>query len=109
MKPFKKFRDLFQEKEPSPPSGGYDPQVVKFFLSDGVSRLKRLHLAFKVLLSNRYRLLLALRDFEEKMAQGLLPAEALKLAVMRLFEESREMVQCLNDLSGERYLWLYAV
>ncbi len=89
--------------------GSYDPQLVQFLLSEDFSRLKRLNLAFKALVFQRYQLILAFNDFEERLVQGLLKGKGLEETLAQLQGQGEELLLLLNDLAPGRFLWLLAL
>ncbi|MBA2849569.1 hypothetical protein G4V39_08595 [Thermosulfuriphilus ammonigenes] len=95
---------LFSKEEKSPPEEG---QLARLFLGGGSPGLKRRNIALMDFLETRLLSLQVLEEIRFRLSRGTKPGW-LKSRFEDLIFELKNNVRILNDLTENRYAWLFA-
>lgn len=99
----------FQKKNPGSLGEGYDPALVRFFMSDEFHQLEKKYNAFKALLSHNNAVLNLMSELQERVASQLITLPYFNKEVIHLLEKMDTFIQALNALSKSKYRWLEEV
>lgn len=97
------------KKEAGSLGEGYDPGLVRFFMSDEFHQLEKRYNAFKVLLTHNNNVLNSISDIQERVASQLITLPYFNKEITNLLNQMDTFVEALNDLSHGRYKWLNEV
>ena len=106
-----KFRTLIglEDKKDLRVGAGYDPQLVRFFMSDEFQGLEQRYAAFKELLAQNNLVLNTMNDIQERLATGLITLSYFREEIESLLEQIRSFISALVKLSSGKYAWLSEV
>nr|HID57953.1 hypothetical protein [Desulfobacterales bacterium] len=108
---FRKIRDFlsFNKRRTRDSDPDYDPQMVRFFMSDDFQQLEKRYAAFKLLLSENNAILGIMSDLQERVDSQLITPPYFKKEVSRLLSRVIGFVEALNEMCQDKYPWLIHV
>lgn len=87
----------------------YDPELVRFFMSDGYEQMKKQYARFNKILLENNAVLNIVNNLQEKVSSHLITFSYFKKEVFRLLDRILAFVQALNEMSPNKYDWLVPI
>ncbi len=87
-------------------ASGYDPKLVRFFMSDDFRQLEKRYAAFKLLLAENTKVLDTMCEIQERVGSRLINLRSFGEEVDKLLMQIQSFINIFNDLSKGEYPWL---